>query len=119
MTIYQRMGEVFLSAGLRGYLHEWRPTEAEPDMPDPYATFTIARDGDALNADDEEIMHEYRITIDLYSKGDLSTALADLRAALREGGFLDLPAADAAAQWGTAYRYHKRLEARYYCDGCD
>lgn len=114
MTIYQRMAAVFTAAKVPGFLQEWRATGEYPTIPEKYCTYLVEQDGEAMAADDEELVHESRVWIDVYGMTDVSAELGAVIGALREGGFLVSPTRDLDNVRLSRFQYHRRLRAIYY-----
>ena len=113
MTIYQRMMAVFELAGVEGFLQRYEYMEdVEPG--DIYADYTVMTDGPALCADDAEIMHMYRVYIDLHGKTDVSAAMDNLLQALELQGFDTRPVQHLDGLNQSKWVYHKRIITTWY-----
>lgn len=115
MTIYQRMMALFESIGVTGYLNTAELTTGQaPSLPDVYAAYNVLSDGDAVNADDDELIHSWRVMVDVHGRGDISATVDALRTALKSGGFYVQHAQHLDGMYGSRYIYHRRVYAVYY-----
>lgn len=116
MTIYQRLDAIFARAGVPGFMGAWVATPDYPSIPQKYAVYTVVSEGDALCADDLELLHGYEVDIDLYGRFDLSAEARAIEQALLEDAWCIEQARDIADWRRGEYLYHRRIEASYYED---